>query len=71
MTYATYFESFDVKELLQQFPLDQAFTDKFKTISREELRAEQNAMFLRLADSVLSAPVGQCRHQAWRYPEPG
>lgn len=56
MTYATYFESFDVKELLKQFPLDQAFTDKFKTISREELRAEQNAMFLR------------CVARAWQIP---
>lgn len=56
MTYATYFESFDVKELLQQFPLDQAFTDKFKTISREELRAEQNEMFLR------------CVARAWQIP---
>ena len=56
MTYATYFESFDVKELLEQFPLDQAFTDKFKNISREELRAEQNAMFLR------------CVARAWQIP---
>lgn len=30
MTHATYFESFDVKELLSQFPMDQAFTDKFR-----------------------------------------
>ncbi len=56
MNYATYFESFDVKELLEQFPLDQAFTDKFKNISREELRAEQNAMFLR------------CVARAWQIP---
>ena len=56
MTYATYFESFDVKELLSQFPMDQAFTDKFQSISREQLRAEQNAMFLR------------CVARAWQIP---
>ncbi len=56
MTYATYFESFDVNELLKQFPLDQAFTDKFKAISREQLRAEQNVMFLR------------CVARAWQIP---
>lgn len=56
MTYATYFESFDIKELLTQFPMDQAFTDKFRNISREQLRAEQNAMFLR------------CVARAWQIP---
>jgi len=56
MSYATYFESFDVKELLEQFPLDQAFTDKFKAISREQLRAEQNEKFLR------------CVARAWQIP---
>ncbi|WP_269792491.1 hypothetical protein [Stenotrophomonas sp. Iso1] len=56
MTHTTYFESFDVKELLTQFPMDQAFTDKFKNISREQLRAEQNAMFLR------------CVARAWQIP---
>jgi phenylacetate-CoA ligase len=56
MSYATYFESFDVKELLKQFPLDEAFTDKFKAISRDELRAEQNAKFLR------------CVARAWQIP---
>ncbi|KRG79579.1 coenzyme F390 synthetase [Stenotrophomonas ginsengisoli] len=56
MSYATYFESFDVKELLKQFPLDQAFTDKFKAISREQLRAEQNEKFLR------------CVARAWQIP---
>ncbi len=59
MTYATYFESFDVKELLKQFPLDQAFTDKFKNISREELRAEQNAMFLRCVTRAWHIPFYQ------------
>ena len=56
MSYATYFESFDVKELLKQFPLDQAFTDKFKSITREQLRAEQNEKFMR------------CVARAWQIP---
>ncbi|MGV8959819.1 MAG: phenylacetate--CoA ligase family protein [Stenotrophomonas sp.] len=56
MTYATYFESFDVKQLLKQFPLDEGFTDKFKNISRDELFAQQNEMFLR------------CVARAWQIP---
>ena len=56
MTDRTYFESFDARELLRQFPMDQAFTDKFSRISRDELRAEQNAMFLR------------CVARAWQIP---
>ena len=59
MNYATYFESFDVKELLEQFPLDQGFTDKFKNISREELRAEQNAMYLRCVARAWQIPLYQ------------
>ena len=56
MTDRTYFESFDAQQLLRQFPLDQAFTDKFTRISRDELRAEQNVMFLR------------CVARAWQIP---
>ena len=39
MTDRTYFESFDAQQLLRQFPMDQAFTDKFTRISRDELHA--------------------------------
>ncbi len=56
MTDRTYFESFNPQELLRQFPVDQGFVDKFKRISRDELRAEQNAMFLR------------CVARAWQIP---
>ncbi len=56
MTERTYFESFDARELLRQFPMDRAFTDKFERLSRDELRVEQNAMFLR------------CVARAWQIP---
>ncbi len=56
MTERTYFESFDAGALLRKYPLDQAFTDKFKQISRDQLRAEQDVMFLR------------CVARAWQIP---
>lgn len=56
MTERTYFESFDAGELLRQFPIDRAFTDKFARTSRDQLRAEQEAMFLR------------CVARAWQIP---
>jgi len=56
MTQPTYFQSFDVDELLRQFPLDQAFTDKFRTLSRDALRAQQDIMFRR------------CLARAWQIP---
>jgi len=56
MPQRTYFQSFDVAELLRQFPLDQAFTDKFRTLSRDALRAQQDFMFRR------------CVARAWQIP---
>jgi len=56
MTQPTYFQSFDVAELLRQFPLDHAFTDKFRRLSRDALRVEQDIMFKR------------CVARAWQIP---
>lgn len=55
-TNATYFESFDVNKLLAEYPLDKAFTDRFSSISRDELFAEQDARFRR------------CVARAWQIP---
>jgi len=56
MTQPTYFQSFDVDELLRQFPLDQAFTDKFRALSRDALRVQQDILFRR------------CLARAWQIP---
>ncbi len=53
---ATYFETFDAKELLKQFPLEQEFVNRFKRISRDELFAQQDVMFQR------------CVRRAWQIP---
>ncbi|MGY0557744.1 MULTISPECIES: phenylacetate--CoA ligase family protein [unclassified Lysobacter] len=55
-TTPTYFETFDVRELLSQFPLDQAFAERFQSLSRDELFAQQDTMFQR------------CVARAWQIP---
>ena len=52
----TYFETFDAKALLEQFPLDAGFTERFRTMSRDELFSRQDAMFRR------------CVARAWQIP---
>jgi len=56
MPQPTYFQSFDIDQLLRQFPLDKAFTDKFCNLSRDALHVEQDAMFKR------------CVARAWQIP---
>lgn len=52
----TYFDSFDARDTLQQFPIDGRFTERFRTLSRDELFATQDAMFQR------------CLARAWQIP---
>lgn len=56
MTSPTYFETFDVNELFKQFPLEQEFAERFRTLSRDELFAQQDVMFKR------------CVARAWQIP---
>src|SRR5574337_690907 len=56
MTSPTYFETFDVNELFRQFPLEQEFSARFRTISRDELFVRQDVMFRR------------CMARAWQIP---
>ena len=56
MSTPTYLESFDIHQLLEQFPLDAGFVERFRTLSRDELFARQDAMFRR------------CVARAWQIP---
>ncbi|MGB7180454.1 MAG: AMP-binding protein [Burkholderiaceae bacterium] len=44
----TWFHDFDAELALDQYPVGDAFTKKFTSLSRDELYAQQNASFLRL-----------------------
>lgn len=43
-----YFDCFDATELRREYPLGQAFVDKFRSLSRDALWQEQNARFMKL-----------------------
>ena len=48
MTYPTYFEAFDIKQLLSHYPVGDAFTARYASMSRDELFAIQDAQFRKL-----------------------
>lgn len=48
MTFPTYFETFDAKQMLADYPIGDAFVSRYRSISRDELRAIQNARFMTL-----------------------
>jgi phenylacetate-CoA ligase len=48
MSYPTYFEAADTAQLLRDYPIGDDFLKRYTTISRDELRALQNAQFLKL-----------------------
>ncbi len=48
MTYPTYFEALDHRQLLADYPIGDAFTQRYTSMSRDELSAIQNAQFKRL-----------------------
>ena len=53
---ATWFEQIDVSALLEEFPVGQRFTERHKSMSRDELFARQDAAFRR------------CLARAWQIP---
>ena len=55
-TSPTYFETFDIKQLLSEFPLEQDFAKRFRTLSRDALFAQQDVLFKR------------CVARAWQIP---
>lgn len=48
MSFPTYFESFDAKQMLADYPIGDAFPARYAAISRDELHALQNERFLKL-----------------------
>lgn len=56
MTYPTYYESFDHAAMLRTFPLGKPFTEGVAKLSRDELHARQNLLFMR------------CVQRAWEVP---
>jgi phenylacetate-CoA ligase len=61
MKHVTYYESFDPRQLLADYPLGEAFTRGVARTGRDELRALQNARFLRLVARAWQIPFYQ-RH---------
>jgi len=48
MTHPTYFEALDTRQLLADYPIGDAFLQRYTAMSRDELRARQERDFLRL-----------------------
>jgi len=48
MSYPTYFEAVDIRQLLTDYPVGDAFTKRYTGMSRDELRSIQDAQFLKL-----------------------
>ena len=48
MSFPNYFEALDIKQMLTDYPVGDAFVARYKTMSRDELFALQNAQFKKL-----------------------
>ena len=48
MTFPTYFEAFDARQMLADYPIGDAFVARYKSMSRDELRGLQEVRFARL-----------------------
>ena len=61
MTYPTYFENFDIKTMLADYPIGDALWKKFSGMSRDELFAIQNKRFKKVMARAWQVPFYQ-RH---------
>ncbi len=59
MTYPTYFEALDHEQLLKDYPIGDAFTARYKSMSRDELFAIQDAQFKTLMERGWKVPFYQ------------
>ncbi|ANU06365.1 phenylacetate--CoA ligase family protein [Paraurantiacibacter namhicola] len=59
MTYPTYFEALDHRQMLSDYPVGQAFLDRYRSMSRDELFALQDAQFRRLMERGWRVPFYQ------------
>jgi len=58
-SYPTYFESFDHKQMLQDYPLGDEFVNRFKGMSQEALKSLQNERFLQIMTRAWQIPFYQ------------
>ena len=70
MSYPTYYESFDYRQMLSDFPLGEPFSEGVARLSRDELFARQNALFMRCMARAWQVPFYQ-RHWGAQGIEPG
>ena len=59
MSFPSYFETFDPKQLLADYPVGQAFVDRYTRMSRDELHALQNERFIKLMKRGWEIPFYQ------------
>lgn len=59
MTFPTYFEAFDARQMLEEYPIGEAFVKRYTAMSRDELRELQNQRFLKLMKRGWSIPFYQ------------
>jgi phenylacetate-CoA ligase len=70
MSFPTYFEAFDPRQLLADYPIGDAFVRRYTAMSRDELRALQEERFARLMRRGWEIPF-YCRLWGARGIEPG
>ena len=59
MTYPTYFEALDHQQMLRDYPVGEAFVQRYRNMSRDELFALQDAQFARLMQRGWQIPFYQ------------
>ncbi|MGQ3176429.1 MAG: phenylacetate--CoA ligase family protein, partial [Blastomonas fulva] len=59
MTFPSYFEAFDAKQMLADYPVGDAFTQRYTGMSRDELFAIQDRQFRRLMKRGWQIPFYQ------------
>ena len=59
MSFPTYFEAFDAKQMLADYPVGDAFTARYAAMSRDELHTLQNERFLTLMKRGWEIPFYQ------------
>lgn len=59
MTFPTYFETFDARQMLEDYPVGDAFTARYTSMSRDALHALQNERFLKLMKRGWQVPFYQ------------
>ena len=59
MTFPTYFETFDAKEMLDQYPVGDALVHRYSAMSRDELYAIQDKQFRKLMQRGWEIPFYQ------------